>query len=191
MFMKNRKADISLALKILAALLVLGTYVVIYFLVFAPVVSPIFFSDESITKGICHYQEGDYLSFEKGREFQELIQSYGVESKGKMIDFYYIDNRVRDNPFYGKAPDIYALDIVATPNTYYAEKQAMAERAGTSTWINDCLLYGFFDKTIVEDSIVVVSFCDKTNTIRYVLITDCDKLIGIETLIIRNSNMEW
>ena len=191
MFMKSKRAEWILALKILMAFLVLCAYVVIYFLVFAPIVSRFFFSEESIAKGVLYWQEERYLAFDKGRDFRELIERYEVESKGEIVDFYYIDNRVQDNPFYGKVLDIYALDIVTEPSIFYEEKQRMAEKAETSAWMHDYFMYGFFDEAVADDSVVAVAFCDTTNSIRYMLITDIDELEGVDTAIIRNSTLAW
>lgn len=84
-------------------------------------------------RGLEHYTTGEYLEFEKGPLFQEMLSSYEFLDECRVIDFYYCDNRYKDSLVYGKRPDVYGVMLDSGKDYEEIKARIMAEGIHDST----------------------------------------------------------
>jgi len=127
--------------------------------------------------GVSYYENLSYLEYESGKSFHEYIGREDMLASGQVIDFYHIDRKAADNPIYGKAFDVFSIDILSE-ETAYAEYKLHAEE--NYTFKSEHGSYKLFlvgtsnsqnSKTITAE---FIAFCDKDCIIRYILMTDVD-----------------
>lgn len=179
----------------LKVVLVVGILVVtgllLYWWMFAPFVSRLFISRDCIHQGLKYYKDNVYLDFENGGDFQRFLLRFGISEETCAEDFYYVDNWVEDNPIYGKMCDIYALDVKYTAEEYTSIKREISAIAENYEFIGDFISYALPYDSALQDLIFVISFCDKTETIRFSMITEFDTTDDFGRVFRRHANLEW
>lgn len=184
--------------KLQKAIAILGIAIVsatvcmfLYWWAFSPVVSRLFISEKCIFQGLKYYQNDAYLQFENGKDFQGILSHFHLPGSGKVIDFYYVDNHVEDNPIYGKMCDIYALDISLPIGEYQDEKNSVITQAVTHQSRGDFVSYALPKLPETDDIVIVVSFCDKAQVVRYIMITELDTTEGFDQVFGMHANLNW
>ena len=166
----------------------------VYWGVFAPIITRFLINKENyIYQGSELYLQRDYLEFEDGNSFSRVIEYFGVPDEENVIDFYYSDLCVEDNPFYGKQCDVYALDIMLSSDDFQSLKNRVLAANVVSCTISDYTVFAFKDKPTEPGYLVMVAFCDKAHIARYLMITEASptSYAGFDGYIRNFSNMCW
>ena len=163
----------------------------LYWCILAPIVSRFWVSEDDIYQGEKYYNSGDYLGFDDGKEFQDMLRDFDVPGKGKVVDFYYLDTHVQDNPIYGKMCDIYAIDVHYPFDEYHLLKDGIKECHASHQARGDFISYALPYDTTFYQKIRVISFCDKANIVRYIMITEFDTTDGFDQVFGLNANLNW
>ena len=177
--------------KFTIALCVLLVCIYLYWLVFAPVVSRLFISRDCIYQGTEYYLNNSYLEFENGKDFQKFMQNLNISTKGIVIDFYYVDNHVEDNPIYGKMCDIYSVELELQPESFQKELSWVEENAVNRERKGDYMLYALPYDPTKDTYVQVIAFCNITYTARYIIITEFDSTDGIGNVFGMHTNLVW
>lgn len=75
-------------------------------------------------KGVSYFQDAQYLQFEDGEKFQQLIDACNIQQwSGQISDFSYYNNWKGDNPIYGKMSDVFVLTVVMENESEYQIKK--------------------------------------------------------------------
>lgn len=164
---------------------------ILYWLILAPTISRFFIPHDCIFHNITYYTDNTFLEFENGKSFREVLLHFDCIDKGEVIDFYYVDNYTEDNPIYGKMCDIYALDVKFARDIYLVEHSKIQKAAETYQSRGDFVSYALPHISDDNNFIIVVSFCDKVNTVRYIMITEAKEVLGFDQIIARHSNLDW
>jgi len=161
---------------------------ILFWYAVAPIVTRLFLPHDTYW-GITYYTDGTYLNFDDSSYFQNMLKEHHVEEKGKIIDFYYRDNHIEDNPIHGRACDVFVLEIQMGEGIYLAEKQLIENISVFHQQINDYALYSLplNNETFVK----VVAFCDATTSVRYILITDNENTSAPSHLLPRATHLSW
>ena len=165
--------------------------IIIYWWLLAPIISRFFVSDNCIYHGLEYYTESYYLDFEDGVVFQNMLDDLDAREQGEVIDFYHADNHVADNPIHGKMSDIYALDIVCQADRYFDIKRCQEDIIEQPKIVGDFTLFASIDTLGESNYVKGIAFCDKTFTIRYILVSDIDTLFMISDVFTSCSNLKW
>lgn len=115
------------------------------------------------------YTEGTYKEFEHGNYFSQILSELDYVSKGKIIDFYHVENEALDNPVQGKKWDIFSLDIQLTPAQYADQSKIVAKENQYYTYISD---YDIYISGYGSDHLELTMMCDEDNIIRIVYLPD-------------------
>ena len=181
--------------KLLISLLILVIAVVLfylYWLVAAPIVSLYFLkSPDCIVRGVDYYLDGTYLNYENGKDFEKLLSDFQVTSENHVIDFYYVDNYIEDNPIHGKMCDIYALDVAYPQDIYEQIKNNVLARAARHQISGEFTSYALPYDPMYGEIVEVVSFCDKAYVVRYIIITEFDTTDGFDGVFRMHTNLDW
>ncbi len=129
-------------------------------------------SSRDIYQGLSYYFDETYLDYDNGQDFQRMLQKYDILESGTVQDFYYIDNRLGDDPFWGKQCDVYALDVSYTQDVYSDLKAEVSFVAEGCESQDDYLGFVLPHDSSFGDLVRIISFCDKTNVVRYTLVSD-------------------
>lgn len=106
----------------------------LYIFVLHPILGTPFMDFEEY-RGVEYYTTREYLEFEKGPLFEEVLRSYTFLEDCHVTDFYYSDNRWKDSCVYGKKPDIYGIMLDCGDNYEKVKKQIAAECVSKETYI--------------------------------------------------------
>lgn len=176
---------------VFVALISLFALVLVYWWVFAPIVSMFFRSPDCIVKGIEYYLDGTYLNYENGKDFEKMLSDFHVSDEDRVVDFYYVNNYIEDNPLRGKMCDIYALDVEYPTDKYEQIKKNVSTRAASYAEIGEFMSYALPYEPLSGEIVEVVSFCDKTHVVRYIIITEFDTTDGFDSVFRMHSNLDW
>lgn len=165
--------------------------ILIYWCILAPSVSRLFISDDCIYRGKEYYCKELYLDFENGKDFKSMLSNYRIDSDSEIVDFYYVDNYIEDNPIYGKMCDIYALDVKFSANYYSAFKEEIELSAATYEYIGDFIAYAMPYNSNLNELLYIISFCDNDNIVRFALITEFDTINGFSSVFDMHTNLRW
>ena len=186
-FKKWRKFfTISLAVLLAASLMVL-----VYFLVLAPAISLYLLPKNNIHEGLSYYTEGVYLTYESGNVFDRMLRELDAAEKGQVVSFFHTDNSWGDNPFYGKMADVFAIDVQVDKSRYTIEQIVNEANFKYYGDVFDFSLYvSVFDDGFIS-YVKVIAVCDDIDVVRYIIVTDYGKEVGIDRLLISRSKLKW
>lgn len=180
-------------ISITGGLILCAICAVIYYAVFQPIVSHHFLVAKDIHEGVEFLENDSYTDFESGDEFQKFLVCTEYANYGEVVDFYHIDNHLRDNPFYGKMCDIFAVEI-------QSDASQCTELLNDDTLVScgpigDYMLFLWPDyEPDNEFYHGFIAINDAADTIRFVFLTDTDSatyMSNYATIIIRQSSMSW
>ena len=159
-------------------LVVVVIVLLIYWSVFAPIITRFLINKEYYTyQGSEIYLQGEYLEFEDGDSFSRVIDYFGISDEDCVIDFYYSDLCIEDNPLYGKQCDVYALDIMLSSDDYQSLKNNVMDANVVSCTMYDYTVFAFKEEPTVPGYLVMVAFCDNANVARYIMITEAKRKV--------------
>ena len=188
---KLRKIIRTTVLVVLAIIVLLA----LYWAVIAPPLTQLWSArDKYYFKGAEYFLNETYLEFEGGAAFCEVVECLGKPEDGQIVNFVYADNRIEDNPFYGKKWDVYTLEFVLPPEEYQTEKMKMEESGAVEGIEGDYTLYALSEAPSNAERLVVIGFCDEIHTVRYIMEierdgTDVDPNFG--TGLWYRAGLEW
>lgn len=107
---------------ILGFVCVLLLLIFVYYLVLQPIIAKLYLGPE-IYEGVHLVQSNEYLAFDGGEDFSEVLETCGAFELGDLTEFFYFDNRRSDSLFYGKQCDVYALSVKVASDALYEEKK--------------------------------------------------------------------
>ena len=162
--------------------------ILLYWWILAPVISRLFISESCIYQGYDYYINESYLEFEDGKVFKKMLSRFIGPEKGEVVDFYYINNYIEDNPIYGKMCDVYALDVRLQLKDFEFEKVSVINSAVTHQRRGDFVSYAL---PVSNEKVMIISFCDKRNTVRYIMITELDSPNGFYQVLDLHTNLDW
>ena len=170
--------------KILLWILIIVVFFSIYEVCLQPLVRVMLVSVVGMSdrEGLDFYENGTYLLKRKGRLFQSFVASMDFGDQCTPVDFYYLNSWLRDNPYYGKAPDVFSLEVqVHSQEAYDAIKEQADREYDYKFGLDDYENYFVAQEKnpIVRDRLLrssynamYLSFCDDDLKIRYVMIAD-------------------
>ena len=180
--------------------LVAGTVIAIilclvaYIAILEPIVSRFLLTTTSIHEGMDHYKNQTYLEFESGDRFHEVLNTMDSLKHGTVVDFYHVDNHLRDNLFYGKMCDVFAVDVSLDQQNYSDEKAKIATSESFCCNLDDFALYLSDYQTGAEGEVVLIATCDEVHIVRYILLTDMDPMQFTSyygRTLIQQSSLNW
>ena len=157
--------------KIVIGVVIVLTVVIgllVYWLAIAPKITEKL--PRNVYQGVELYTQKTYLSYENGKDFQRMLTEYNVEEKGEPEEFYYRDSRVADNPLYGKAADVYVLEISMHRKTYNEETKTVKKIAVQQKGFGEYMVYAL--PRSADSCLWLIGVCDESLTVRYIMITE-------------------
>lgn len=151
----------------------------------------IFFPKQDVYHNLSYYESESYLAFEGGRAFREGLLKCGYSENGELVDFYYYDNHHHNNIFYGKASNIFILEVKMQEDDYKNAKESQQDTASTEITLGDFLLCATPYKESDISNVMVVGFCDAKHVIRYIMITGEGSTHSVIRLITLGSDCDW
>ncbi len=156
-------------------------------------------------EGLDFYENGTYLLKRKGRLFRSYVSSMDFGDQCTPVDFYYLNSWLRDNLYYGKAPDVFSLEVqVHSQEAYDAIKeQADREYDYVLRMLDYESYYVAQEKNLIaRDRLryrtcnrMYLAFCDDDLTIRYIMITenldDGYRVTDFQVVMDRYTSLEW
>lgn len=179
---------------LIGILLLIGALVYLFFWIVHPLligfVIPVPATD--VHMGVNYFEDGSYLSYEYGARFDEALGDSGYLSCGDVVDFYHVDNRMRDNPLYGKMSDVFAVDIQLDPEDYVHRRDEIVEDMRHCSEMSDYELYLYHADPGRNDAFLV-AFCDEKQVLRCILAADVevDFIFDYSSILIRRSGLDW
>ena len=179
---------------LIGILLLIGALVYLFFWIVHPLligfVIPVPATD--VHMGVNYFEDGSYLSYEYGARFDEDLGDSGYLSCGDVVDFYHVDNRMRDNPLYGKMSDVFAVDIQLDPEDYVHRRDEIVEDMRHCSEMSDYELYLYHADPGRNDAFLV-AFCDEKQVLRCILVADVevDFIVDYSSVLIRRSGLDW
>ncbi|MBQ2384174.1 MAG: hypothetical protein II290_09055 [Oscillospiraceae bacterium] len=180
---------------LLGLLLLVGVLVFVFYWCVHPLITYYMVPAENEHSGISHFEDRSYLEYEGGERFEEVLGASGYLSYGTVVDFYHMDNRVRDNPIYGKFVDVFAVDIQLESDNYSQCRDEIVDDVAYCCEVFDYELYLYHADPEKNDAFLV-AFCDEKQVLRCVLFTDMDdrwefKLIDYGRSLNRSAVLDW
>lgn len=146
------------------------------------------FAPSTEVKSLEYFESGAYRELEKGELFAAQYASYDFLETCEPTDFYYRDNKGRDNFLYGKRYDIYAVSF--DPPEHYEDIVQYIKENGTycggEISGEEYSYYWMPSSGLVSDRFVFC-ICDTREFLRFILITELDD----ELLTIRAGDEEY
>lgn len=160
-----------------------------YWVVIHPILSWVFPIMEH--RGVDIYTSGEYLEFEDGALFEKAVNSLDFIDECIITDFYYCDTRMRDNLYYGKMCDTYALDL-QVEDRYQETKESIASVYTDFQYCGDYALYVVTD-AVIGDSLFLIATNDTASAIRCLMITETKYPFDgeISSLLRKQSGLIW
>lgn len=159
-------------ISIILAVLVFLLFV--YWSVLEPVFAWIYFP-KTIHEGSVFYNKEIYLQCEDGILFNEFLTLLELPLEKDVVYFYHGDNRVMDNPIYGKANDVFAVDFRINISEYTKIKKRYALVENYCAQDTDFTIY-LCDFGVRSDVKTALAFNDSHQIVRCILITQVRNL---------------
>ena len=191
MFQELSKILCKQKFKILLVILLMLLCLTIYWIIIDPIASFLYIPKDAEFAGTSYYEDGTYLDLECGELFNQILSRYNALDQ-KAVDFYYFDTYFQDNPIYGKSSDLYALEIIVEQDEFIELKDEVSSIAEPYCQIGNHMLYAMIEPLGGGRDVTIVSFCEKTKTIRYILITDYGDTVSFcEVTLLKYSYLNW
>lgn len=166
----------------------------LYVLIAEPLISRLCFRS-IVYQGVDYYKNQSYLEFEHGEDFDNVVSEFEFINKCEIIEFYYFDNKIRDNIIYGKMCDFFVLEFSPLDDYDSVSKSIEAN----TTYCGMRVDYKFYVASISTDSDsqhIVFALNDKNQILRFIFITDYPKdhirsNSDITSTIFSQTNLEW
>lgn len=175
-----------------ALLLILG-----YILVFQPILFRFVIPTTDIHHGLQYFIDLSYTEFESGDLFSNLVRDIKFDTLGQTVDFYHVDNRMRDNPVYGKHCDVFALDVQMNHHGFQNYREEIAsqnQNCGSIENFKLFLVYAFDSTEKEQGEVVLIAFNEHSKVVRLILMTDKDTVTlpsVYTTTLIENTSLMW
>lgn len=177
--------------KLLIIVLILLVVYSVYMLVLQPIIAWAFLPPIEL-RGTELYTNGTYLLFEDGKAFRRAIDSMPFIDGCEIKEFYYYNAFLRDNPFYGKVCDTFALDLQTNEN-YMEIKEEVVGLSKHYNQIGNYVLYLLSDPNTTTNWIIV-GMNDSRAIVRCIMMTDMNKsdyLDSFHRALIMQTALEW
>jgi hypothetical protein len=165
----------------------------VYYWAVEPILVRFIVPTTSIHDGIEYYNDAKYLDFESGSRFHDLLDDSDLVSNGVVVDFYHVDNHLRDNPIYGKMCDVFAVDVELNSAIYSNYQKTIITNCRYVCEMDDYDLYVRSEDTEARE-VVLLALSEYACVIRIILITDKEKEISelnYSTTLIMQSSLNW
>lgn len=175
-------------------LLTVVLIIFVYFLIVEPIISRFFVATTDIHTGLEYFKNYEYISFESGTEFYNLLQLVDYYSFGDVVDFYHVDNYLRDNPIYGKMCDFFAIDILASTQDYIELAERFCSNDNFCCSMEDYNLFVLDCNCTSNSDVALIAVCEKLCLIRIILITDKDPVADKSmygTTLVQQASLIW
>ena len=179
--------------KVLIVIFVLAIVLFLYYLVVEPILVRFIIPTTSIHDGSEYYNDETYLDFESGSRFYQLLDDSSFASNGVVVDFYHVDNHLRDNPIYGKICDVFAVDVKFNSAIYPNYRNEIINNCRYNCEIDDYELYLRSEDTEAGE-VVLLAISDQACIIRIILLTDIEIEIpgkNYSGTLIMQSSLDW
>ena len=192
-------ANNKLLFRIILILLFAAFLICMYYLMVKPFLVKMVIPtpEKNVHSGIDYFTRQDYLSFEHGQLFMNIVREYGLNELGEATDFYHVDYRHRDNPIHGKYSDYFSVDIKMSDEEYILHRDQTIAGAQHSSNMDSFELYiiKFIPGTTRNrGNVVLTAFCDDLSMVRYILVADTypDHLSDVYGSLLRmHVPLEW
>ena len=163
--------------KIIKLLVIFIVVFVLYWLMVDPFVSFIIGARYTEYSGMKAFRTEKYLELKDGQEFKEYLEETQVLFHGEAFDFYCIDNVGMDNLIYGKACDVYAIDVLLESAEYDTLKKRYAVKDLYCGEMSGYVWYLCDPSYNKKDNWFIMAFCDERPVIKCLLVTKMKHLI--------------
>ena len=158
--------------KILIILISVMVCLILYLLVIQPFLARYFFPPIR-TEGLLIYSEKEYLEFENGERFGQLINSMNFPKEFMEKNFYHYDNSKKDSLIYGKVPDIFVLEFELDEQMYYEIRSTYENKHQyLGSEINKFAFYKIDNALLSENEASCIGFNDSEMSMRFLYISD-------------------
>ncbi len=184
------KRTVLFAVTIIAVLLL----VIAYYAVAEPIVSRFLITTTDIHQGLEYFKDHVYTTFEGGSYFYNLLCQINYNSLGEIVDFYHVDNQLRDNPIYGKMCDIFAIDIKSSTQDFTEIKKRLCDDDNFCCSIEDYNLFVLQYAAERDGDVALIAVSDEFCLIRIIFFTDKDPVADNSrygTTLIQQSSLVW
>lgn len=147
----------------------------LFYALFEPLLTRYVLPTKNTHAGMNYYKNDDYKQFESGPIFYTFLEASEIVDCGEVSDFYHIDNRLRDNPLYGKVCDIFSVDITLSADDYKGIKSSVIENCQYACTMDQYKLYVADYRCEQTSDVAIYALCDDKQMIRCILITDLDE----------------
>ena len=120
-------------------------------------------------RGTNYFTDEQYLDFDKGNEFKEVIDQYGITECGEVVEFYHRDYSEYNKRYLGEAPNSYILDIQTLDEDYENCKNTLTSKL---KYRREEGAYQIYGENITDEqydtSYVMIGFLDEQRIIRVI-----------------------
>jgi len=183
--MKLLKKIVNWSYRILGTLLL----VVVFFWLVHPLLTRFIIPPLSVHKKISQYTSGRYKQYEDGEVFSNFTESCSLLEKGEIVAFYHVNHWLQDNPIHGKQCDYFALDVQLSQEEYTSAKTAQHENYGKPYRERDYEIWKWSNGN--DNNAYFLGFCDKSYTVKLVLVTETNAHDFAGTGFYLNSEIDW
>ena len=150
--------------------------VILLFVLFYALVHPVLglFIDPGYCEGIEFFEQEVYTKNKYGDKFKEYIDTVGVLPKGEVVNFYYADNHRYDNPFYGKIPDVMAIDVRLDSQEYEKIEKNTLDYQTSELFDNENFELYIPNDIAGKDHLILYALNDEEKIFRAIMITDTE-----------------
>lgn len=118
-------------------------------------------------RGIDYFEDEQYLDFDRGSAFKEIVEQYEITEYGEVVDFYHCDYSEYNKRYFGESPNSYILDVQISDEDYETSKSTLTSEL---LYRREERAYELYEENITDGqygtSYVMLGFSDAQKTIR-------------------------
>ena len=193
----NRKTQKAISICCICVLVIIGLFALVslYYFAFHPFLSLYVYPEPTPHTGAKFFENKEHLDCPYGKDFDSIVSTLGILELGEVADFYYRDNRPRDNPIGGnEVPDIYAVDIKIGIEEFTNTYNKLSSKIQSNCEIQNFELFVLPANSIsaeaeYNDKVVIIALNDNSHILRCIMIAPTDEFsLGYITT---HTNLNW
>lgn len=120
-------------------------------------------------RGTDYFEDEQYVDFDRGSAFKEVVEQYGITEYGEVVDFYHCDYSEYNKRYFGESPNSYILDVQVSDEDYETCKSTLTSEL---VYRRAEGAYEIYEEDIIDGeydtSYVMIGFLDAQKTIRVI-----------------------
>lgn len=179
--MIKAKRIIEKCLIAICCCIVLYILVNLYFLLLHPVLCTTIFPAPDEETGSEFYLSKQYEKLEYSELFTDVVDSLEILKDGEVVDFYYRDNWMYNNPIHGNIPNPYVLDVRHDQQFYLKLQSNIIDFAEFYGCYGNYSIYIVPDNNLPESNaedgkVVAIAFHKDKYELRCIMLPEEDEL---------------